>query len=269
MTTDELERDLKTLAERRETDEQLRLAIRGRLTDQLQPRPKRHFSRRIAFGVAAVAAAGAASIAVLVGANGSGGPALANAAIIRHAIRAVTSPAGTILHVKVLSVQNGTQFVGEWWQQTGPPYANRGLKGDAGHFGESADNGTTSFQYDPGTNTIYERPDSSRPTFTDPISQVRQQLQNGQAHVDGAVVIDGVSLYKIALPQGLVGYFDRSDYMPRYLDDPQRDGTVERLRVVTYEHLAMTRANESLLSMTAQHPDARIDTNSNDAPSGK
>ena len=40
MTTDELERDLKTLAEPQADDERLRLAIRATLGEQLQARPK-------------------------------------------------------------------------------------------------------------------------------------------------------------------------------------------------------------------------------------
>ena len=149
----------------------------------------------------------------------AGGPGLANAAIIHHAFKAVSCPANRILHVKVVGVQNGVPIAGETWQETSAPYANRGIKGEVGHQGEAADNGTTTSQYDPRTNTIYEQPDSSSPTFSDPISQVRKELAKGAAEVDGSVVIDGVSLYKISLPNGLVGYFDKNDYMPRYLDD--------------------------------------------------
>ena len=48
MTTDELERDLKTLAERRPHDEHLRLAIRATLSEQLRPRPKSRRRNRLA-----------------------------------------------------------------------------------------------------------------------------------------------------------------------------------------------------------------------------
>jgi hypothetical protein len=41
---------------------------------------------------------------------------------------------------------------------------------------------------------------------------------------------------------------------------------VIRWRVEVYEYLQMTSANRDLLSVTAQHPGARIDTNPNDAP---
>ncbi len=261
-----LERDLKMLAEPRQDDERLRRALRGRLATRLQSRPRRRLSMRIALG-SAVAAATAAAIAVLalVGAGGSGGPPIANAAIIHHALTAVTWPANAILHERVVGVQNGVPVAAEFWQETSPPYASRGIKGEVGQQGDFADDGTTSSQYDPRTNTISERPDTSRPTFTDPISQIRQELADGQAQVTATAVIDGASFYKIDLPHGLVGYFDRNDYRPRYLDDPQRDGIVVRLRVAAWEYLPMTSTNRALLSITAQHPTARIATH----PSGE
>jgi hypothetical protein len=268
MTTDELERDLKTLAEPRQADERLRLAIRARLSEQVQPRPRRRLRTRLALGSAAVAAAAiAVAIIALIGTGGSGGLAPADAAIIHHAIRAITSPANSIVHVKETGVQNGTPVAAEWWQQTSPPHANRVIKGPVGQQGEAADNGTMSFEYDAGANTISERPDSSPPTLIDPISIVREELAHGSARVAGTATIDGAPLYKIDLPNGVVGYFDRTNYQPMYLDNPQRDGSMVRMRVVTYEQLSMTPQNEKLLSITAQHPDARVETNPNDAPS--
>ena len=64
----------------------------------------------------------------------------------------------------------------------------------------------------------------------------------------------------------MIGYFDGTDYRPIYLDNPQRDGSVVRTRVVTYEELSTTTENEKLLSITAQHPNARVNTNPIDAP---
>ena len=108
-----LERDLQALAKEQENDERLRLAIRRELAERLQPRSSRRLSRRLGFGLAAAAAAAGAAIAVLVGTGGSGGPGLANAAIIHHAIRAVSCPANRILHVKVVGVQNGVPIAGD------------------------------------------------------------------------------------------------------------------------------------------------------------
>ena len=93
----------------------------------------------------------------------------------------VTGPANAILHEKVVGVQNGVPVEAEWWQETSPPYASRVIKGPVGHEGEVSDNGTTSFEYDPGTNTITEQRDSSPLTPIDPVSEVRQELASGQA----------------------------------------------------------------------------------------
>jgi hypothetical protein len=257
-----LERDLTALASPREGDERLRLTLRDELAGTLPDRPgRRRRSIRYPLGAAAIVAAAAALAVVgFVGTGGSDGPSVASAAIVHHALEAVTPPANAILHTEVVGVQNGTTVLGETWQETSPPYASRGMKGSPGHLGEFADDGTNSFEYDPTTNTVSEQPDSSKPTFTDPVAQVRQELARGQAEETGTVTIGGVSLYRIDLPHGLVGYFDMVDYLPRYLDDPQRDGSVVRLRLAAYEYLAMTPANRALVSVIAQHPRAQIVT---------
>jgi hypothetical protein len=203
----------------------------------------------------------------LVGTNGSGSPAIADAAIIRHAITATSPPPNKIFHLELTDVQNNT-VVSAWWQETSPPYATREIKGPVGKTSEWANDGTYEYDYDASSNTIYKYPTGSL-TFMDPISQVRTELQNGDARVAGTTVIDGVALYRIDLPHGLVGYFDQGTYVPRYLDDPQRNGQIVRLRVTAYAYLPMTMANRALLSAVEQHPTARIDTNPNDAPGGK
>jgi hypothetical protein len=265
---DLLERDLQKLAQPRGSDAELHLALRGQLAKTWQARsPRRRPPRRVALGWSAVATAAATiALVVVVTTAGSGGPGVAQAAIVHHALTAVTPPANEILHEEVVGAQNGAAIAAEWWQQTSPPYASRGIKGSAGHQGEFGDNGTTSFMYDPTTNTIYEQSDSSRPTFTDPVSQVRNELARGQAQSVGTVVVGGATLYKIDLPGGLVGYFDPNTFQPRYLDDPQRDGSVVRLRVVAYEYLPMTSANQALLSVTAQHPTAHVEVGQGGQP---
>src|SRR5262245_21009417 len=183
MTTDELERDLTTLAEPRPDDERLCLAMRAALREQLQVRPKRRRRTRLLLGSAAVTAATvAAGILVLIGTGGSGGPASANAAILAHAARAISPPANIIVHVKESGVQpDGTRVAAEWWQETNPPYAIRLIKGTSAEQGESAADGTTSSQYDAGTNTIYQQPDPTSPSLIDPIETVRAALTNGTA----------------------------------------------------------------------------------------
>ena len=196
----------------------------------------------------------------------SAGPSAADAAIIRHALLAITAPANAIVHVKETGVQDGTPVAAEWWQQTSPPHALRMIKGSAGRETEAANDGATSFQYDAGTNTVVETPASSAPGLVDPIAGVRAQLARRGARVAGTATIDGTRLYEIELPTGVVAYFDTTDFRPVYLDNPQRDGSVVRTRVVTYEELPMTADNAKLLSTTAQHPDARVSPNAGDLP---
>jgi hypothetical protein len=265
MTTEQLERDLETLAEPRQGDERLRLEIRARLGEQMLARPPRRVRprprRRFGWAVAAAAVAAMAAVVVSLGSpGGSGGPSVANAAIIRHALRAISSPANAIVHVKEIGVQDGTTVGAEWWQETSAPHALRMIKGPVGGQREGASDGSTSFQYDARTNTIVETPNSSAPALVDPIAPVREQLARGDAQVEGTVTIAGQALYKIKLSTGVTGYFDKTDYRPVYLDNPQSGGSVVRTRVVAYEELPVTPDNEKLLSITAQHPDARVST---------
>jgi hypothetical protein len=263
MTIEELERDLELLAEPREADERLRLTIRARLGEQMLVRPKRRPRPWLSVSSAAAAAAAVAAAIVSLGWPGrSAGPSTADAAIIRHALRAITSPANEIVHVKEIGVQHGRSIAAEWWQQTSPPHALRMIKAGVEQEAESANDGTTSFRYDARSNTIVEMPASSAPALVDPMVRVRKQLARGGPRVAGTARIDGTSLYKIELPTGVVGYFDTTDYRPMYLDNPQQDGTVVRTHVVTYEELPMTPANARLLSITAQHPNARVRTTS-------
>lgn len=266
MTTDELERDLKALAEPQAEDEHLRLSIRTTLGEQLHSRPKTRRRTRLLFGSAAVA--GAALAAAIVALIGAGEPSSANAAILAHVVHASSLPANIIVHVKETGTQNGTQVVVEWWQKTNSPYALRLIKGPTSGAIESSDDGTTTSQYDPGTDTIYQQPDSKSPSLVDPIETIRAGLTNGTAQVAGTVTIDGRSLYKVELPNGVVGYFDRTDYRPVYLDNPQRGGSVVRTQVVAYEELPITSENERLLSVAAQHPGARIALGTPPAPTG-
>lgn len=264
MTTEELERDLMALAEPRESDENLRWATRARLAEQMVTRPKRRRSLRIATGTIAAAAAAAVVLAVtlLGGPGGSAGPSTADAAIVHHALWALTGPPHMIVHVKEVGVQNGKSVSAEWWQQTSPPHSLRMIKGWAGQLHEGAADGTTSFQYDAHTNTILETTGVKSPTLVDPMAGVRKQLVHGDAQVAGTTTIDGKTLYQIELSTGVIAYFDTTTYRPMYLDNPQGDGSVVRTRVVAYEELPMTSETEQLVSITAQHPDARIQTRS-------
>jgi len=268
MTTDQLERDLKAVAEPQAEDERLRLAIRATLDEQLQDRPRARRRTRLVFGFAAVAAATlAAAIVALIGTGGSGGPSSANAAILAGVLRASSPPANVIVHVHETGVQpDGTQVTAEWWQATNAPHAFRLVKGPADGQIESSADGTTESQYDSGTDTIYRHPDSTSPALIDPIETMRAGLANGTAQIAGTVTINGRSLYKVKLTDGVVGYFDKTDYRPVYLDNPQRGGKVVRTQVITYEELPLIPENERLLSISAQHPGVRVTTGFPPAP---
>jgi hypothetical protein len=264
----QLEHDLRALAVAQPSDRELRLRLREQLLPAAPAAKRRKLSLRFTLpAVVGVAAATAAVVIALTGTTSTGGPSAADAAILHRTLAAVTGPANRILHVKTIDVTDGATFVGEWWQQTSSPYASRGLKGSLGNPGEVADNGTTSYLYDAATNTIYERPDSAAPTFTDPVSLLRQQLANGQARVTGKTTINGHPLYGIRLSSGITTYVDKGSYIPRYIDSPQRNGSTLRFTVTSYQYLASSPQNTQLLSITAQHPNATIDSNPQDWPS--
>lgn len=261
MTTDQLERDLKTLGGPRPGDERLHAAIRTTLDDRLHTRPTRRRPALRLGGAAVAAATVAAAIFALVGTNGSGGPSGASAAILARLARTLSPPPNLIVHVKETGVlADGTQVGAEWWQETDAPYRIRLIKGRVGQQTEVAADGTIRSQYDPGTNTVYEQPDSTPPTLVDPIETVRAALADGRAQVAGTVTIDGRPLYEVDLSDGVVGYFDTGNYRPVYLDNPQRDGSLVRTRVVAYDELPLGVENGKLLSVAAQHPDARVVT---------
>jgi len=96
-----LERDLRKLAEPRESDKQFQRGLRQQLIAPHRPRRLPRLSPGLALGSAALAPAAAIALMAFVDTGDSNGPAVADAAIIHHAITAVTAPANRILHVKV------------------------------------------------------------------------------------------------------------------------------------------------------------------------
>jgi hypothetical protein len=247
VSNDTLERDLRGLAQPLDTDDALRRRIAAELTHRSAPRR----SRRVLLLAAAALVVVAVAVGALVGIRGSGGPTAADAAVVHHALRAVTPPPNEILHVRIVDSSGAG---GEWWQETSAPFAGLSTKGPAGDKSATADDGSTTYEYDPGSNTIREHPDVAPPQFEDPVSSIHKALQSGDARVAGVVRIGGESLHKISLPGGSYAYFTTRSFYPRYFDNP--DGT--RFTVVTYEFLPKSAANLRLLDLVAQHPDAQI-----------
>jgi hypothetical protein len=99
---------------------------------------------------------------------------------------------------------------------------------------------------------------SADPTSSDFRSQILTLLRSGEAHVVGHRTIDGQDTIEIASADGHTTYFvDPKTYRPVELDTKGKGGGTS-LRFRTYETLD-SGADASLLSLTAQHPDARVD----------
>jgi hypothetical protein len=210
-----------------------------------------------------VPAVGAVVVALFAGALNGGGAGTADAAIIRHADAALAPPPNEILHTKL----EGDGFVADWWQLTSPPYSFLGDKGPVNAAPEAAANATTVSYYDPATNTIHVAPSAKPVALNDPLAEVRQALQDGQARVLGTADIAGVATYEIQFAdkngfdsQSLISYVDQRTYRPIMLSDPQRNGTIVHLRVMAFDYLPATTENLRSLSLTARHPTARVVT---------
>jgi len=88
--------------------------------------------------------------------------------------------------------------------------------------------------------------------------QILALLRSGEARVVGHRTIDGQDTIEIASASGHTTYFvDPGSYRPVELRTRGTDGGTA-LRFRTYETLSLGD-NRDLLSLTAQHPDARVD----------
>jgi hypothetical protein len=98
-------------------------------------------------------------------------------------------------------------------------------------------------------------PDPWSPAFRD---QILELLESGGAQVVGHKTIDGRETIEISSGDGQTVYFvDPGSYQPVELDTHGTDGGT-KLRFRGYE-LLPAAGNGDLLSLTAQHPTARID----------
>lgn len=210
-------------------------------------------------GLTAAAVVAAASGMLLFG-NGSA-TSTADAAVIHRAAAALSPPAGQIFHYKL----EGDGFVAESWRMTSAPYAFLAGKGPVGSVGYVSADGTTVSHYDPTTNTISQVPSNKPLAPDDPLSEIEQELQDGQARVLGTATIDGMPTYKIQLAdnnrfdaQSMIAYVDRATYRPIMLAAPQSTGSTVELDVVAFEFLPATPANQKLLSLTDRYPSAQV-----------
>jgi hypothetical protein len=255
-------------------------AARARLMAEVRARPdveieptarnrrrvdqSRQRSSRVAlrFGLGAAAVIAAAS-AIVFFSGGGGSTSNADAAIIRHAAAAFAAPPNEIFHYRL----QGGGLVAEWWQLTSAPYSFLAGKGQVGSMSYVSDDGTTFSHYDPATNTIEQSPSIKPPDDRKRglLSEIEQDLQDGRARVLGTVTTDGTPTYEVQLAdnngfdaQSLIAYVDQTNYQPIEIADPQSNGTTFNLRVVAFEYLPATSANENLLSLTARYPSAQV-----------
>jgi hypothetical protein len=256
---------------------EVRAATDAKTTTPAGPRDRsereRHRPRRVAlrFGLpaTAVAAAGAAGIVLIGGING-GGTSTADAAIIHHAAAALAAPANEIFHFEL----EGHGFVADSWQLTSAPYSSLRGKGPIGAVAYASSDGSTVEHYDPATNTIDQTTSEKAAILAagaatdNPLAEIKQALQDGQARVLGTATVDGTATYEIQLAnqngfdaQNLIAYVDQSSYRPIEIADPQNNGTTLDLSVVAFEYLPATPANLSLLSLTTRYPNARVVSN--------
>jgi hypothetical protein len=176
--------------------------------------------------------------------------------VLDRALDALTPPANTIAHVKLVAAHG---VFHEWWQLTSRPFAGR-WTGTLGGGPEVANDGKKEYVYDEGANAIYTRGGASPPGLSSPLAQIRADLAGGRARALGSRTVGGATVNVVALPHGFVAYLDPKTSRPSFVDYPTRGGLV-RLRVVALEYLPRTPDALRLLSLTAQHPDARVAAN--------
>ena len=232
--------------------------------------------RRLVTGGAIAATAAIAVFAgiALFGGTSGGGPAhLATASALDKAAAALRVPAGTILHVRTISTEDngdGTTVnsQAESWQSTSPPYESRQIEQAPGtpRMEIGAIDGKAAV-YDAATKTIYVSAGAvgTSPGAADEVfrQQALAALRSDTAKVVGHAAIDGRDAIKIVVSPDVTYLVDARTYDPvEWIRRSPSGGTV--LRFMTYEQLQPTVANLELLSLTAQHPDAKIDTSAKD-----
>ena len=211
----------------------------------------------------AIAGAAAAAIAVVAlgGSAGSGGPALADAAIIHHIRAELTAPPGKILHeAATVTPTGGSPMQFELWAQTGDTGVYRVIKAGT----EASQSATQNETYDPSTHTVTVSP--LPPAIHarevahsgDPAVELKQMVNSGQATAT-PTTYDGIPAFELRVhasgDPNLNGtaYVARSDYRPLEIDS-----TKGRVVFSTYEYLPATRANDALLAVTTAHPGVTV-----------
>lgn len=284
--TDELERRLRAARPRMARvdedafDEELLAHVRG------QPiAPRRTVPRAVALPVVAGVTLTATAVVMLGGGPGDvGGPSSASA--VTQALRWLSPPPGTILHVRSVETMGSQTTTREFWQSSEHPGSER-LRTEGAHAFETSGDAL----YDPATDTIYDPPatpperdvadakragakvatpatgkpgDDAIPGGDPIVAKVRTLLSDGRMVVTGRENHDGTDAWAISLKPD-VGrpvwtlWVSAADGKPLELRDPGRDASEQPqvIRWPTYEVLPDSDADK-LLTLTGAHPSARV-----------
>ena len=244
--------------------------IRSRLRNlprNHRSRPSRR-SRPLLLTGSSLAAVAAITAVVLFAGTSPVRPA--DAALLARVVRALTGPAGTILHERAVSTANGKSVLFELWQSEESPSDYRVTKGSA----EISSNGSTTESFDPSSGTIVRSADSTPASLSDPAAAIKAMIGAREARVVGAATIDGRPVWKLdahnPADRFLTGtlYVDRTNYYPVLLEvaigrlcaNAVCTAVPEQIRFQTYEYLPATPANDRLLSLADQHPSVPVVT---------
>jgi hypothetical protein len=249
-------------------------------------------------GAVVVTAAAAAGVGLSsLGVFGTHAPSIVERASAALAVQEGT----ILHVVMVGHQDNGDGTTSTWrdesWQSTSAPYERRQIE----HVGadpvtETSSAGEAEAIYDSTTNTVYTREapaslpatgkllrwktidgkvhrvivNGGRPappkTQTDPIAEpfrreVLELLRSGGAREDGHVTRAGRDAVRIVGNSGNATYFvDAKTYDPIEFRTVGERGSTS-LRFDVYETLQLNASTRTLLSVVAQHPDARVSTN--------
>jgi hypothetical protein len=195
--------------------DQLRIAIAH------DARHHRRRRRTLRVGVPAASVIVAGALALTLGSPGAPEPS-ADAAILHHVARALTSPAGMVLHERATVTASWGTAPYELWQETASPY-----------------NYTVSKWGHKGSGTASQPEDFA--------AELRAAVNSGQASVDGPTTFDGVAAYKLTVTGSSdrfingTAYVAQSNYYPLEIDTTADGG--ERIVYQTYEYVPATTAN--------------------------
>jgi hypothetical protein len=258
---------------------------------------RRQRRRRLAVTALVIAVLSGGVIAVRTGAASTGrAPELSRP---RQVPSVGSVYGGLILHIDSTTTEITAGHPTYSWRQesyeeTSPPYVTRTID----HSLPGAPPGTEGVNgigineqtYDPTNNTIYDPPTPPpppgestatpaqeaqifQPYMSQYVTQLRAKLASGEAHVDGRATVNGQAAIKITLADSNGRARDREiDYVAANGSDVPIEtiqGTPsspdsEMINVYhTFQYLP-ARGNMGLLSLTAQHPNARIDTSLSD-----